>query len=96
MKINGCINSRRILIEKVTEIFSDKLLVISSPGIAGIIILEETECKMFKIKDSEDIDIETKGVARKLVSEIFELKLEADTYNTRIDVLSAKSVVSPT
>ena len=51
---------------------------------------------MFKIEDREDIDIETKGVSKKIVSEIFELQLDADTCDTRTDMLSAKSLVSPT
>ena len=50
---------------------------------------------MFKIEEREDINIETKRVAKKS-SKIFVLQLDADTYDTRIDVLRAKSVVSPT
>ena len=96
MKMNGCISSRRTLIEKVKEKFSDKLLVLSSPGIADIIIFMKAASKMLKIEDREDIDIETKGIAKKIVSEIFELQLDADTYDTCNDVLSAKSVASPT
>ena len=96
MKMNGCISSRATLIEKVKEKFSDKLLGLSLPGIADIIIFKEAASKMFKIEDREDIDIETKEVAKKVIGEIFELQLDADTYDTRTDVLSAKSVVSPT
>ena len=57
MKMNGCISSRRTLIEKVKEKFSDKMLVLSSPVIADIIIFKETSSKMFKIEDREDINI---------------------------------------
>ena len=96
MKMNCCLSSRRTLIEKVKEKFSDKLLVLLSPGIPDIIIFKEAASKMFKIEDREDIDIETKGVSKKIVSEIFELQLDADTCDTRTDMLSAKSLVSPT
>ena len=59
--------TRRTLIKKVKEKFSDKLLVLSSPGIADIIIFKEAASKMFKIEDREDINIETKGVTKKIV-----------------------------
>ena len=61
------------------------MLAFLSPGIVDIISSKEAASKTFKIEDREDIDIETKGVAKK--SQIFELQLEADTYDTRIDVL---------
>ena len=64
MKMNGYISSRRTIIEKVKEKFSE-LLVLSSPGIADIIIFKEAASKIFKIEDREDIDIITKGVAKK-------------------------------
>ena len=67
MKTNGCINSRKMRIAKVKEKFSDRLLVLSSPGIADTIIFKEAATKMFKIEDWEDIDIETKEVAKKIV-----------------------------
>ena len=63
MKMNGYISSRRTIIEKVKEKFSE-LLVLSSPGIA-ITIFKEAASKIFKIEDREDIDIITKGVAKK-------------------------------
>ena len=49
MKMNGCIYSRRTLIEKFKEKFSDKLLVLSSPGVPNIIIFRDAASKMFKI-----------------------------------------------
>ena len=89
--MNGCISSRRTVIEKVKEKFTDKLLVLSSPGIGDIIIFKEAVSKMFKIEERKDIDIERKGVAKKIVK-YWNYKLDAGTY----DVLSAKSAVSPT
>ena len=49
MKMNGCISSRKTLIEKVKEKFSDKLVVLSSPGFGGIIIFQEAASKKLKI-----------------------------------------------
>ena len=71
------------------------MLVLSSHGTADIIVFKEAASKIFKIEDRKDIDIVTKGVEERN-SEIFELQLDGDTYDVCTDVLSTKSVVSPT
>ena len=91
--MNGCM---RALVDKIKEMLVDKLLVLSSPGIADIIIFKKAASKIFRIEDNDDVDIETKGVARKIVSEISEMTLESHIYEARIDVPLAKSYVSPT
>ena len=58
-------SSRRTLIERVREKFSDKLLDLSSPGITDIMIFKEAAPKTFKIEDREDIDIKKKELPKK-------------------------------
>ena len=76
MQMNGCMSSRRALVDKIKEMLGDKLLVLSSPGIADIIIFKEAASKSFRIEDNDDVDIETKGVAWKIVSAISEMTLD--------------------
>ena len=96
IKTNVCISSRRTLTAKVKEKLSDMLLILSLPGIADVIIFNREASKMFKMEGGEDTDIETKRVTKNIVSETLELQLDADIYERCIDVLNAKSVVSPT
>lgn len=65
--MNGSISSRRTIIARVKEKFSDKLFILSSPGTADVIFFKEKASKKFRIEDRDDIDIETKGVAIEIV-----------------------------
>ena len=61
MQLNGCIiGSRRTLIKKIKEKLADKILVLSSTGIADVLIFKEAASKMFKIEDNDDREIDTK------------------------------------
>lgn len=48
MKTNGCISSRRKIMDKGKEKFINKLLFLSSPVISAIIIFKEATSKTYK------------------------------------------------
>lgn len=95
VEIGGLQITRKTLVQKLSKEFGDALLVLSSPGIANILIFKNQASKILFVQKDDD-NIETKNVAKKITQEIKNLSNDKNVYYTTINIQRAKSEVSPT
>ena len=75
------LNQTRLL-NKVTEYTGNEVVVLSSPGVASIIMLNEKASQIFKFErvDEEDDNINLRLIAKKIDSEVKSLSRNDDVY----------------
>ena len=73
------------LIQQLSDVFADDLLIVSSPGLANIILFGNTASKLLRLVEEEEDDKSTELVAKQIVKECKELSGNKSVYNTRID-----------
>ena len=83
LELGGSITTRWLLKNQLKDFFGERLLVLSSPGIADILVFKEAAAKMFSIDESDDDVIDTKSVAKEIVKEINEIEYDKNLYQTR-------------
>ena len=88
--------SRRTLVQNLSEHFSTELVVLSSPGIADIIMFRSKATALLRIVDENSDDRSVEIVAKHIVRECKQQMPEKDVYNTRVDKTSASDEISPT
>ena len=94
--LGGKIDTRWRFTEKIKKYFGDKIIVMSSPGIADIVLFKDEASNIFKIEKSDDQEVDTRKVAQKIIAEISEMEVDKDSYKTRISTDSVIHEVSPT
>ena len=99
--------SQNRLLNKAIEYMGNKVVVLSSPGIARIIMLNEKALQIFKFErvDEEDDDINLRLIAKKLNSVVKSLSRNDDVYknltreslfdDTNSSILSLLDLTSP-
>ena len=98
----GTILTRRKLIKKISHFLKDEAMVLSSPGIASIVVFKNKANSMLRIQEVEkETENDTSDevldmIAKSIVSEIKEIPSDKSNYQSRINISLAKSDVSPT
>lgn len=90
--MGGTLLSRRSLIKSAHEHFHTNLLVLSSPGLASILVFRGKASDHLRIIDDaeEDCDAEAiSKVAKRIKAERQQLKTDGNTYATRISMNTA-------
>ena len=67
LDLGGTITSRWLFMKNLKEYFGERLLVLSSPGIADILVFKEAASNMFNIEESDEMIVDTNAVAREIV-----------------------------
>ena len=90
--------SRKGLLKSVSAYFGEDLLVLSSPGIASILIFRSQASSVLKVATDEedDLDIALSKVAKKIKTEVKDIPAEKRHYNTTVSSDIAIESVSPT
>lgn len=90
--------SRKHLIKAVSEKCGSDLVVLSSPGVANIVIFKSTARQVLKFVDSEEDDIENaiSVVSKTITTEILSLPKESTNYRSTINIDIASEQVSNT
>ena len=90
--------SRKHLIKKLIVIFEGDLLVLSSPGIANIIIFRSKAPDLLRFVDDveDDLDAAVAKVSNKIVQEVKAIPMDKANYNTQINSELAIENVSET
>ena len=85
--------------DSIQKATSEKFLLLTSPGIASIIVPKAYASTTLRIQEVEkDIDLEgsLKMVAKAIVSEAKEIPCDKKTFSKKISLQSVKSEVGPT
>ena len=89
--------TRKTLMNKIEEHLAEEIIILSSPGVANILILKCKASSMFTIdKVDGDDDIHVKVVAKRIASEIQGIVHDKSKYVTSIDMDEAFEDVSDT
>ena len=91
----GCILSRISLLQKLTEYFHPELLVLSSPGLASILLFQKRASDLLRVVEEDD-EYMVSAVAKKIAKELQTLPHNKNIYKTQIDASIALEDVSPT
>ena len=84
------------LVQRLNEFFAGELIVLSSPGLANILLFRSTASNVLRVVDFEEDDKSPEVVAKQIVRECKELCIDKNVYNTRIDKDLAKEETSST
>lgn len=89
--------SREELVHKIVNEYKNEVILLSSPGIANIVVFKRHASSVLRIHEVKtDNDDAIRVVANAIVSDIKNIPKDKEVYNSRIDVNSAKSEISPT
>ena len=93
--------SRSKLVQNVLMHFGNKMIKLSSNGLADSLIFREKASSIFQLQDDEFEVVETmedriKNVAEKIVKEIKEIPHDKGSYKKRINIDIAMEDISPT
>jgi len=85
--------TRRSLINCLGETFHPDLLVLSSPGVASILLFRSNASSKLRIVDNADADCDQaiSSLGKKIQSECLAQKPDASTYATRVSLDSVTS-----
>ena len=75
----------RIKLDPVYNIF----IILLSPGLANICMFRTKASDLFRIVEDEGDNTTSQMIAKQIVQEVKEIKVERTAYNTRIDKHSA-------
>ena len=64
---------RAQLIQQISDVFADDLLIFSSTGLAYIILFRNTGSKLLRLVEAEEDDKSTELIAKQIVQECKEL-----------------------
>lgn len=93
----GASMTRRTLMNKIEEELKDEIIILSSPGVANILILKCKASSMFSIDAvDDDDDIHVKALAKKIVSEVKNIPYDKSKYKTSIGIDTVFEDVSHT
>ena len=88
--------SRRELVSKVKEFFSEKVLIFSSPGIASVVLFTAHATTVLSVVKDEEEDIDFSKLAKTIRKEVSDIPKQKAVYSKRIDYQTANLDVSPT
>ena len=88
--------SRRELMIKIKEYYGEKVLVLTSPGIANIIMFTAHASSFLNVVKDDDEDIDLENLAKVVRKEINALPKQRAVYKKRIKLQTAINDVSPT
>ena len=86
--------TRKKLVEKLVNDFSNDLILLSSPGLANVLVFRKHASTIMKITESDDDEIEVKRLAKRIRKEILDMKVNTDEYQKRINKSIAKEPLS--
>ena len=67
--------TRKKLVEKLVNDFSNDLILLSSPGLANVLVFRKHASTIMKITESDDDEIEVKRLAKRIRKEILDMKV---------------------
>ncbi|KAH3691182.1 hypothetical protein DPMN_194410 [Dreissena polymorpha] len=82
---NGGSLPRKTLVQKLSDVFGDELLVLSSKGLANIVIFRNKASTLLRLDDLDEDAIPIEYTAKQIVSEWKKIHYNKDKYNIRID-----------
>ncbi len=94
----GTVLSRKQLIKKLSDHFGAHLLVLSSPGIANIIVFRNKASDILRVvdDDDDDLDVAITNVSKTVKADVKRIHVDKGHYSTGIDTESAIQSVSTT
>ena len=90
---------RRSLLEQIKVYFGEDVIVLSSPGLASMLLFKNNASKVLKIsndQENDQQDILITELAKKICDEVKEIVLDKSSYDIRITQESASMSVSTT
>ena len=97
ISFEGIIMTRKSLVNALCGHFGDTLLVLSSVGVASVVVFHNKASGFFKLDVvSEDDDVNVSRLAKQIKKECLSLKQSRDCYQTRDNMYDAESCSSPT
>ena len=96
VKLGGTSLSRKALVQRLLTEYKNEVILLSSPGIANILVFKAKANSILRIQKLEDEDeaiIHT--IAKNIVSEIKNISFDKDVYQSKFDFMSMKQEVSP-
>ena len=88
--------SRQLLMAELQSHFSKDVLILSSPGIASIVIFRTHASSLLHIVDEDDDDLNFDKLGRAIQKEISAIPQKKDIYHKRIDFRLAADDTTPT
>ena len=88
----GVKHSHRSLISHLQEAFGDDLLVLSSPGIANVIVFRSCASETLRLVNNEDDDIEAVAAdaSKRICQDVKDIDIDKEHYNICLD----KNIIS--
>ena len=88
--------SRKQLLIEIRQYFGENVLVLSSPGIASIIIFRKQASSLLNVVKDDDDDIDFEYLGKLVRKEIDAISKQKVVFNRQIDFQIANDDVSPT
>ena len=88
--------TRKALVDLLIKDFSNDLILLSSPGLANLLVFRKHASTIMKITESDDDPIDMKRIANQIKKEILDMEMPNDRYHRRINKSIAKESVSET
>ena len=94
----GSCLSRRLLTTKLTQQFSNDLLVLSGSGVANLLVFRSKASSVLRLVDDDEdnVSASVEIMAKQIIRECRELKHGERYYQTRLNLDEAKESCSPT
>lgn len=98
ISFGGSMLSRGLLVNKIADLFGKDLLVLSSPGLANILMFRTTASSMLRIEELDEDDKSIEVVSKRILTECKEIKesWSKDSYNSTINTCLATEESSST
>ena len=94
--LGGTSLSRKELIQRLLVEYKNDIVLLSSPGIANILVFKSKASSILRIQMLEDEDDgNLQAIAKNIVSEIKNILYDKDEYQSKIDLTSCQQDVSP-
>ena len=95
--VGGEILTRKNLVERLLFDYKDDVILLSSPGIANILVFKTQANHILRIQEVDDEDeIHVQAVAKSIVKEIKEMTFNKNVYQAKLDLISSQQDVSCT
>ena len=82
--------TRQGLIEQLTKDFATELIILSSPGLANMLVFRKHASSIMKIAEIDDQPADVSKTAKSIRKEISNIFLNTEEYEQRIDKATAK------
>ena len=93
---NGSVLSRRRLTESIIDAFEGDIVMFSSPGLANVLLFQNTAAEVLRLVDDEEDDLSCDKLAMQIVNESKIIVPDKTLYQTRISDGTVAESTTPT